>query len=181
MKRGALAQRARIECQDQDSQWDKFLTFQLARQDYGIEIRRGTEIIGIHELSEVPDLPDDVLGVVKLRGEVIPVIDVRARLRLPARPYDARTCIVVVNVDAQAMGLVVDQVNEVSAMPPEPTEPPYSLGRSIYSIGRDGEEFDHRLDLRRLLCCEELALFCALDGLLETSAARRADVGRLLN
>ncbi|HKL27331.1 MAG TPA: chemotaxis protein CheW, partial [Desulfuromonadales bacterium] len=98
---------------DEDTQKGKYLTFHLGKEDFGIEIRHVTEIIGIQKITEVPDMPDFVRGVINLRGQVIPVMDVRTRFRMQHRDYDERTCIVVVNVAEKTVGLVVDKVNEV--------------------------------------------------------------------
>ncbi|MEZ4485766.1 MAG: chemotaxis protein CheW [Syntrophotaleaceae bacterium] len=86
-------------CETEDTQRDKFLTFFLADEDYGIAINHVIEIIGIQKITEVPDMPNFVKGVINLRGKVIPVMDVRARFHLPGQAYDERTCIIVVNVD----------------------------------------------------------------------------------
>ena len=100
--------------EEEDTQQGKYLTFNLAKEDYGIEIKYVTEIIGIQRITEVPDMPDFLKGVINLRGKIIPVMDVRIRFSLPAREYDDRTCIVVVDIEGRAMGLVVDRMNEVS-------------------------------------------------------------------
>jgi purine-binding chemotaxis protein CheW len=96
----------------------KFLTFVLAEQEYGIEITKVREIIGVLDITPVPQTSEFVRGVINLRGKVIPVLDLRLRFGLPYREPDARTCIVVVaslNDAGQPvlMGLVVDQVSEV--------------------------------------------------------------------
>jgi purine-binding chemotaxis protein CheW len=141
---------------EEDTQKGKFLTFHLAKEDYGIEIRHVTEIIGIQKITEVPDMPDYVRGVINLRGKVIPVMDVRTRFRMPPREYDERTCIVVVNVEEKAVGLVVDQVNEVADIPDDQIEPPPSTrqgsgSRYIQGMGKIGEEVKILLDVGTLL------------------------------
>src|SRR5689334_21386438 len=87
------------ESQDEDTQKDKFLTFHLGDEDYGIEIRHVTEIIGIQKITVIPEMPAYIKGVINLRGKIIPVMDVRLRFKLDARAYDERTCVVVVNID----------------------------------------------------------------------------------
>ncbi len=140
----------------EDTQRDKFLTFRLADEDYGIAIRHVTEIIGIQKITEVPDMPNFIKGVINLRGKVIPVMDVRARFRLASREYDERTCIVVVNVDDRATGLVVDRVNEVADIPGEQVEPAPSGGKGtsssfILGLGKIGDSVKILLDVNRLL------------------------------
>lgn len=147
--------------EDEDTQKNKFLTFHLAGEDYGIEIAHVTEIIGIQKITEVPDMPDFVKGVINLRGKVIPVMDVRIRFKLAPRNYDDRTCIVVVDIRGTAVGLVVDKVNEVADIPPEQIEPPpmtkhATASRFIQGIGKIGSEVKILLTIDRLLFDDEL-------------------------
>lgn len=148
------------EDEDEDTQKGKFLTFHIDKEDFGIEIRYVTEIIGIQKITEVPDMPDFVKGVINLRGKVIPVMDVRRRFKLPLRDYDDRTCIIVVNMDDTAVGLVVDKVNEVADIPDTQIEPPPRSGRSssryIQGLGKIGEEVKILLDVNSLLYDEEI-------------------------
>lgn len=76
-------------------------------------MRYVTEIVGMQKITEVPDMPAFVKGVVNLRGQVIPVIDMRIRFNMASRPYDERTCIIVVNIEKKQVGLVVDTISEV--------------------------------------------------------------------
>ena len=76
---------------DEDTQKDKYLTFRIASEDYGIAIANVTEIIGIQSITEIPEMAEYIKGVINLRGKVIPVMDVRLRFKLPAREYDERT------------------------------------------------------------------------------------------
>jgi purine-binding chemotaxis protein CheW len=77
--------------EDDDSQKGKFLTFVLGREEFGIEIANVTEIIGLQKINEVPDMPSFVRGVINLRGNVIPVMDVRDRFSMDRREY-VRCC-----------------------------------------------------------------------------------------
>jgi len=144
----------------EDTQRGKFLTFHIADEDYGIEIRFVTEIIGIQSITDVPDMPEYIKGVINLRGNVIPVMDVRMRFKLPEKAYEERTCIVVVNVDDKTVGLVVDKVNEVIDIPETQIEPPprtkAESGQYIQGMGKVEEEVKSLLDVRKLLYCEDL-------------------------
>ena len=146
---------------DEDSQKDKFLTFHVGNEDYGIDIRYITEIIGIQKITEVPDMPDFVKGVINLRGKVIPVIDVRTRFSLESRAYDDRTCIMVVNINDVSIGLVVDTVSEVTDIPEANIEPPPRTGNGVKSryikgMGKVGEEVKILLDVNKFLFENEL-------------------------
>jgi len=149
------------EVGNEDTQEGKYLTFHMGDEDYGIEIRYVTEIIGIQRITEVPDMPSFIKGVINLRGKVIPVMDVRARFNLPPREYDERTCIVVVQLNATSVGLVVDKVNEVADIPPENIEPPprSTAGGSseyIQGMGKMGERVKILLNVGKLLYDNEL-------------------------
>ncbi len=140
----------------EDTQKDKYLTFRLADEDYGIEICYVTEIIGIQKITKVPDMANFIKGVINLRGKVIPVMDVRARFGLSPREYDERTCVIVVNVNQQDIGLVVDRVNEVVDIPVSQVEPPplaaqSQASRYIRGIGKMGDSIKVLLDAEELL------------------------------
>jgi len=146
---------------DEDTQKDKFLTFQVGNEEFGIKIRHVTEIIGLQKITDVPDMPDFIKGVINLRGKVIPVMDVRTRFKLKSREYDDRTCIVVVNINDKAIGLVVDRVSEVADIPESQIEPPVQIGSSMAScyiqgMGKMGEDVKILLDVDKLLYEHEL-------------------------
>ena len=95
----------------------KFLTFMLGREEYGLPVLKVREIIKVMDITHVPQVAAHVLGVINLRGKVIPVIDLRRKFGFPAQEHTERTCIIVAEVElSQAtvmMGVVVDAVSEV--------------------------------------------------------------------
>ena len=109
---------------DEDTLKDKYLTFYIGKESYGIEIRHVKEIIVMQEITEVPDMPKSIIGVINLRGNVISVIDFRKFFNLDTREYDDRTSIIVVEINNTSVGLVVDTVNEVVDIPEKNTDPP---------------------------------------------------------
>ncbi|MEA3465572.1 MAG: chemotaxis protein CheW [Thermodesulfobacteriota bacterium] len=152
---------AALNVGNEDTQKGKYLTFHMFEENYGIEIRFVTEIIGIQRITEVPDMPAFIKGVVNLRGKVIPVMDVRARFSIPAREYDERTCIIVVQLNTTSVGLVVDKVNEVVDIPPQNIEPPprTSVGNSteyIQGMGKMGDRVIILLNVGKLLYDSDL-------------------------
>lgn len=145
--------------QEEDTQKDKFLTFSLRSEFYGIEIMYVTEIIGIQVITEVPELPDYIKGIINLRGKIIPVMDVRLRFKKEQREYNDRTCIVVVDIKGMFIGLIVDSVSEVISIPEQDIVPPPELSRVsngyIKGIGKVGNEVKLILDCNKLLNDEE--------------------------
>jgi purine-binding chemotaxis protein CheW len=145
------------DSEDEDAQKDKFLTFAVGSEDYGIEIRQVTEIIGIQKITDVPDMPGFVKGVINLRGKVIPVMDVRLRFKMSERAYDDRTCIIVVNVNNTTVGLVVDTVKEVANIPQGQIELPPSMGDNtghelfVQGLGKVGDEVKILLNIEHLV------------------------------
>jgi purine-binding chemotaxis protein CheW len=146
--------------QEEDTQKGKFLTFSLGNEFYGLEIRFVTEIIGIQPITEVPELPEYVKGIINLRGKIIPVMDVRLRFRKPFREYNDRTCVVVVDIKDTSVGLIVDSVSEVLSIRDEDIVPPHELkaaqNRYIKGIGKVGGDVKLLLDCDKLLHDEEI-------------------------
>ena len=156
-----MADDSMVGIENEDTQKDKYLTFHLADEDYGIEIRYVIEIIGIQKITDVPDMPSFIRGVINLRGKVIPVMDIRARFNLPDRGYDDRTCIVVVNDSETDVGLVLDEVSEVADIPEANVESPPKTGKAggsryIQGMGKINKDVKILLDVHKLLFSEEM-------------------------
>lgn len=141
--------------QEEDTQKGKFLTFILGKEQYGIEIKYVTQIIGIQAITQVPELPEYVKGIINLRGKIIPVMDVRLRFKKEVKEYNDRTCIIVIDINDISVGLIVDSVAEVLIITDENIVPPPDMksgfhNRYIKGIGKAG------LDVKLLLDCEKL-------------------------
>lgn len=106
----------------------KYLTFHLAEEEYGLEILKVREIIGVQEITTVPRAPDFVKGVINLRGRIIPVIDLRMKFDFSEKEYDKETCIIVVAINEILVGLIVDTVSEVVDVDAQDIEEPPSFG-----------------------------------------------------
>ena len=150
-----------IEEIDEDTQEGKYLTFTMGKEEYGIEIHNVTEIIGIQSITDLPDTPDFVKGVINLRGKVIPVLDVRLRFKMEEKAYNDRTCIIVVNIRNMSVGLIVDTVSEVLDIPAEEVEDPPKVNikagsRYIQGLGKVGSKVKILLDTHKLLFGNEL-------------------------
>ncbi len=141
--------------EQEDTQKGKFLTFSMGSDMYGIEIRYVIEIIGIQAITEVPELPEYIKGIINLRGKIIPVMDVRLRFYKPFMEYNDRTCIIVIDIDDTYIGLIVDSVSEVLSIPEgeivDPPEVNKTSSRYIKGIGKVDNEMKLILDCYRLL------------------------------
>jgi purine-binding chemotaxis protein CheW len=141
---------------EEDTQKDKYLTFFIGNEEYGMGIRHVIEVIGMQKITPVPEMPGYLKGVINLRGQVIPVTDVRMRFGLEEKIYTERTCIIVVNVRESFVGLVVDSVSDVLDIPEERMEPvprvnQRETNRYIEGMGRVGDDVKIILDVQRLL------------------------------
>jgi purine-binding chemotaxis protein CheW len=150
-----------IENDLEDTQKGKFLTFALCSEYYGIEISFVTEIIGIQSITEVPELPNYVKGIINLRGKIIPVMDVRLRFKKEPREYTDRTCIIVINIKEISIGLIVDTVSEVLSIDdanivPPPADKTGFHNRYIKGIGKVGNDVKLILDCEKILSEEEV-------------------------
>jgi purine-binding chemotaxis protein CheW len=145
---------------EEDTQRGKFLTFSLGNESYGIEIRYVTEIIGIQPITEVPELPDYIRGIINLRGKIIPVMDVRLRFKKPGLDYNDRTCVIVIEIKDVSIGLIVDSVSEVLPISETSIVAPPDIGRNgnryLKGIGKVGNNVKLILDCRMLLNEEEI-------------------------
>jgi purine-binding chemotaxis protein CheW len=110
----------------------QYLTFVCGGEEYGVEILRVQEIKGWDHVTRVPYAPAYVLGVMNLRGMIVPVIDLRTRLKLPKRNFDASTVVIVVRVRSsrgeKTVGIVVDAVSEVYSVVADAIQPIPELG-----------------------------------------------------
>lgn len=144
----------------------KYLTFSLAKEEYGIGILKIKEIIGMVPITTVPRTPDFVKGVINLRGKVIPVIDLRLRFGMASIDYTERTCIIVVEIEGTAgtvqIGIVVDAVSEVLNVNGEDIEETPTFGAKLntdYILGMAKMDGGVKilLDIDRVLSAQEVA------------------------
>lgn len=149
---------------EEDTQKGRFLTFLIGRETYGIEIIYVTEIIGIQKITEMPEMPDYLKGIINLRGKIIPVMDVRLRFSKQPREYDDRTCVIVIDLDGISIGLIVDSVSEVLSIPAQEIceLPGISAGQSggyVKNIGKANGGVILLIDSGKLVSAEALEQF----------------------
>jgi len=142
----------------------KYLTFALEPEEYGLEILKVREIIGYMDITAVPQTPHHVKGVINLRGQVIPVIDLRAKFGMETAEVTEQTCIIVVETSQASRkfstGIVVDRVQEVLDISGEDIEEAPQFGSSvntdfILGMGKIGESVKILLDIDRVLAGED--------------------------
>ena len=146
----------------------KYLTFALANEEYGLEILKVREIIGYMEITAVPQTPTYVKGVINLRGQVIPVVDLRAKFGMETTDITEETCIIVVETGQGgrgfSTGIVVDHVEEVLDISGEDIEEAPQFGSAvntdfILGMGKIGESVKILLDIDRVLAGDDFSSF----------------------
>ena len=139
-----------------DTLQGRYLTFTLGEDIYGIAIKYVVEIIGIQSITAVPKVPHYIMGVINLRGKIIPVIDVRMKFGKEPIEYNDRTCIIVIEIGDVSLGLIVDRVDEVlTAEDEDIAAPPANRSgfdnRYIMGIVRIGTKKQLLLDCEKLV------------------------------
>jgi purine-binding chemotaxis protein CheW len=143
----------------------QYLTFTLADEDFALEINRVREVLDYTTITKVPRMPEFLKGVINLRGNVVPVVDLRLKLGMSAIQRTVDTCIVIVDImidgEMIQMGALADSVKEVINLDPEQISPPPRLGtklenRFIKGMGTQDEKFLIILDIDTVLSTEEL-------------------------
>ncbi len=141
----------------------KYLTFVLNNEVYGIEILKVREIIGLMDITNVPQTPDYMKGVINLRGKVIPVIDLRLKFLMLEGEQTSETCTIVVEVDNTSIGLIVDRVSEVMEISGDKIEDAPQFGQGIdtnfiMGLGKTKEAIVILLDIAKVISADELAM-----------------------
>lgn len=134
----------------------RYLTFWIEKQLFGIPISEVVQIVGVQPITAIPEYPFYAKGIINLRGDIIPIIDVRLRLGRAEAEYDDRTCIIVTSSRDKHYGLVVDQVEEVSDVDDDNISPPPKMSdgcvdQFITGVGRMEEGVILLIDAVRLL------------------------------
>ncbi len=145
----------------------QYVTFSLGDELFGVEVTRAREILSVSPVTKVPQTPEYLLGVINLRGQVVPVIDMRLKLGLPVSEETEDTCIIVVEVqvdgEAIIVGALADAVREVLEIRSDHIEPAPRLGTRlktafINGMGKVDEQFLILLNIDRVFSSDELAI-----------------------
>jgi purine-binding chemotaxis protein CheW len=142
---------------------NKFLTYFLGDEEYGVDIAQVREIIAMMKITPVPKTPKYVAGVINLRGAIIPVIDTRLRFDMPSLEYTEQTAIIIIEINKVSIGFVVDKVEEVLTIDEASISEPPKFGTNINTdfiknIARIEDMVIMILDLEKLFEAEELSM-----------------------
>jgi purine-binding chemotaxis protein CheW len=149
-----------------DARAGKYLTFHLVNEEFGVRVLKVREIMGLQEITAVPQTAPYVKGVINLRGKVIPVIDLRLKFGLPEAEYGQRTCIIVAQVQGESgpilMGVVVDGVSEVLNLTAADIEDTPSFGeenagRYLLGMAKVKSKVKILLDIDQVLSSRDLS------------------------
>ena len=161
-----------------------YLTFGLGEETFAMDVANVREVLDVIDVTKVPRTPDYMLGVINLRGGVVPVVDMRIKFGLPATERSVDTCIIVseIELDGEStiIGALADSVQEVFEMADEDIEPPPSLGMRLNSefvkgMGKRDDRFIIILDVNRIFSTEELIQFQAGEGDAQATVSTEGD------
>lgn len=143
----------------------QYLTFTLQEEVFAIEISKVREVLDFTTITKVPRTPDYMRGVINLRGNVVPVVDMRLKFGLPPTEDTLNTCIIIVEVKVEdetaVLGALGDSVREVIELDPENIEPPPRIGTTLnteylHGMGKSGDNFTMILNIDRIFSTDEL-------------------------
>ncbi|MDP1809451.1 MAG: chemotaxis protein CheW [Actinomycetota bacterium] len=140
----------------------QYVTFELAGQNYGVDVGDAVEVIRMVAMADPPEAPPYVIGVINIRGQVVPVIDMRRRLALESANFTLTTPILVSKIRNRTIGLIVDRVKEVVTLPSAMIEPPseaFSRSRCVAGVAKIDAKLIFLLDLAGLFSNNEARLF----------------------
>jgi purine-binding chemotaxis protein CheW len=144
----------------------QYLTFKLDDEIFALDVGKVREVLEHTKITKVPRTPDFMLGVINLRGSVVPVVDMRLKFDMEKTEKTVNTCIIITEVemddDITVLGALADSVQEVVDLEPEQIEPAPRIGTSINTdfikgMGKSDEHFTMILDIDKVFSSEELA------------------------
>lgn len=151
------------EVKEETNEILQLVSFKIGDEEFGVDILKVQEINRKMDITQVPNAPEFVEGVVNLRGRIIPVISLRTRLGMVKKELDDNSRIIVVELDGKTVGFIVDEVNEVLRIPKNITEPPPEMVSGINSdyitaVGKLENRLLILLDLEKVFSNEEQAM-----------------------
>jgi purine-binding chemotaxis protein CheW len=147
----------------QDLALSEFLAFKLGNEEYGMDILRVQEIRSFEHPTHMANAPEHILGVINLRGVIVPIVDMRIKFKLDSVSYDSFTVVIILNIDTRVVGMVVDGVSDVITLTPEQLRPMPELSSAIASdhllaIGSLEDRMLILIDIEKLMSSADLGL-----------------------
>jgi purine-binding chemotaxis protein CheW len=141
----------------------ELLTFTLGREEYGIDILKVQEIRGYEAVTTIANAPEFIKGVINLRGNIVPIVDMRIKFKLGNVTYDETTVVIVLTVANRVVGMVVDGVSDVTTLKPEEIKPAPEFGASLdtqylLGLGTVDERMIILVDIERLMSSKDMEL-----------------------
>lgn len=142
---------------------NEYLTFTLGQEEYGIDILKVQEIRGYDAVTKIANTPEFIKGVINLRGTIVPIIDMRIKFKLGNVEYDQFTVVIILNIANRVVGMVVDGVSDVIALPSEQIKPAPEFGATldtqyILGLATVEERMIIVIDIERLMTSQDMEL-----------------------
>ncbi len=162
---------------DLEGDLSQLISFAVGDEEYGLDILGVKEVIRIRQITRLPKAPSFVKGIINLRGDVIPILDLRDRFGLEHQEYTNTTRVIVVDVDDKLVGMVVDEANQVVRIPADQIDPtPPIVGtlsaEYIRGVGKLDERLIILLNIDRILTTEEKVELEEMESSIKESAER---------
>ncbi|HYA40786.1 MAG TPA: chemotaxis protein CheW [Syntrophobacteraceae bacterium] len=144
----------------------QYLTFKLEEEVFALDISKVREVLDFTDVTKVPETPDFMLGVINLRGSVVPVVDMRLKFGMDRTEKTVNTCIIIVEIEIDGetniLGALADSVQEVMDLDPDQIEPPPRIGtrlktKFIKGMGKRDNQFIIMLDIDKVFSSDDLA------------------------
>jgi purine-binding chemotaxis protein CheW len=142
----------------------EFLTFVLGDENYALDIMTVKEIRGYEQVTKIANAPDYIKGVLNLRGDIVPIIDLRIKFQVGEATYDEFTIVIMLMIADRVVGIVVDEVSDVIKVDDEAIRPPPEFGVAFDSAYLHGlttinEQMIILVNIQKLISSDELGLF----------------------
>lgn len=151
----------------------EYLTFTLGEEHYGLDIMKVREIRGYEPVTKIANAPPFIKGVLNLRGDIVPIVDLRLKFNVGEASYNAFTIVIMLHINERIVGIVVDAVSDVINMQASDIKPPPEFGvafdsQYLYGLAPVNEQMIILLNIEKLISSQELGLFdnnaVALEG-----------------
>jgi purine-binding chemotaxis protein CheW len=146
----------------------ELLTFTLGREEYGVDILKVQEIRGYETVTTIANAPEFIKGVVNLRGNIVPIVDMRIKFKLGDVTYDETTVVIILNIANRIVGMVVDGVSDVTTLKPDEIKPAPEFGASLdtqylVGLGTVDERMIILVDIEKLMTSRDMELIDATE------------------